>query len=230
MENDSPLVSVIIPVYNAERFVAAAIESVLYQSYRPLDVIIIDDGSTDGSAAIAKNYPTLRYIYQPNAGLSAALNKGVAEAQGNYFAFLDADDLWMENKLALQMSMFEKHPDLDIVFGHHQRFYSSDVNPDQTNGAETEEEILPAFLKGAMLIKRDSFFRVGLFDTTLRVGDFLDWYKRASEIKLKSLMMPDVVLKRRIHDDHLSVRNQHATKDYVRIIKASLDRQRKKDS
>ena len=228
MEQNNPLVSVIIPVYNGERFLAAAIESVLSQSYCPLELIVIDDGSTDGSGVIAKSYQSLRYVFQPNGGLCAALNRGLEAAQGSFFAFLDADDLWMENKLALQMSLFDKHPDVDIVFGHHQRFYNRDSGADQTRAAGAGTKILPAPFKGAMLIRRDSFFRVGLFDTTLRIGDFIDWYKRASEMKLRSFMPPDVVLKRRIHDDHLSNRDPHAAKDYVRIMKASLDRQRKK--
>jgi len=227
MEPNNPLVSVIIPVYNGERFLGAAIESVLSQSYHPFELIVIDDGSTDGSAKIAKIYQAVRYFFQPNGGLSAALNKGIQEARGSFFAFLDADDLWVENKLALQMSVFDQHTDLDIIFGHHQRFYDMCLSK---TPAESENKILPAPLKGAMLIKRDSFFRVGLFDTTLRVGDFIDWYKRSSEMKLKILMLPDVILKRRIHNDHQSVRNQHANKDYVRILKASMDRQRKKYS
>ena len=229
MEQNNPLVSVIIPVYNGERFLAAAIESVLTQSYCPLELIVIDDGSTDGSATIAKSYQPLRYFFQPHGGLPAALNSGIEAAQGSFFAFLDADDLWMENKLALQMSLFDKHPDVDIVFGHHQRFYNRDSGADPTREAGAGTEILPAPLKAAMLIRRDSFFRVGLFDTTLRMGDFVDWYIRASEIKLRILMPPDVVLKRRIHDDHMSIRNRYAATDYVRIVKASLDRQRKKD-
>ena len=228
MDKNNPLVSVIIPVYNGERFLAAAIESVLAQSYRPFEIIIIDDGSTDGSAAVAKRYQSIRYFFKPHRGVSAALNQGLKEAKGSYFAFLDADDLWVKNKLTLQMSMFDQHPGLDIVFGHHRRFHHNHSSTIQEEGDGSGNEILPAPFKGAMLIKRDSFFRVGWFDVALRIGDFIDWYKRATEIELRTLMLPDVVMNRRIHDDHASIRNQHAVKDYVRILKASLDRQRKK--
>jgi hypothetical protein len=77
-----------------------------------------------------------------------------------------------------------------------------------------------------MLIKRESFYRVGLFNTSLTLGDFVDWYKRATELDLKTLVLLEVVLKRRIHDDNQSVRDKHAVKDYVHIMKAALDRQR----
>ena len=90
---NKPLVSVIIPVYNAERYLAEAIESVLAQTYRPIEVIIVDDGSTDSSADIAKRYNSLvRYFFQPNSGLAAARNKGISQAKGSFFAFLDVTD------------------------------------------------------------------------------------------------------------------------------------------
>ena len=113
IENDN-LVSVIIPVYNGELYLDEAIESALGQPYRPIEVIVVDDGSTDGSAEVAKQFDSpMRYCFQPNAGLGAARNKGISLAQGSFFAFLDADDLWLENKLTRQMALFDKNPELD---------------------------------------------------------------------------------------------------------------------
>jgi glycosyltransferase involved in cell wall biosynthesis len=173
----------------------------------------------------------VRYFYQPNSGISAALNHGIKQATGHFFAFLDADDIWVENKILLQTATFENDPGLDAVFGQHIRFYTreSDITDSGTEKI-FDDKILPALFKGAMLIKKESYYRVGLFNTSLTLGDFIDWYKRATEIHLKILVLPEVVLKRRIHDDNQSVRNKHAMKDYVHIVKAALDRQRKNKS
>ncbi|MGA2823587.1 MAG: glycosyltransferase [Bacteroidales bacterium] len=225
MEKNNPLISVIIPVYNEEQYLSEALDSVRQQSYSPVEIIVIDDDSVDNSATIAKSYQTVKYFFQSKSGVSVALNKGLGIASGDFFAFLDADDIWEERKLSLQMEALRKDPSLDAVFGHHRQFISRDVS-------RTIEDwrILPAPFKGAMLIRRESFFRVGLFDISLTLGDFIDWYKRAMEADLKFLMLPDIVMRRRIHDDNSSVRNRHAKKDYVKIMKAALDRKRKKEA
>jgi len=123
-ENQS-LVSVIIPVYNCERYLAEAIESVIIQNYRPIEIIVIDDGSTDGSADVAKKFgQAARYCFLQHSGISAARNRGIDLAHGTFIAFLDADDIWVQNKLALQMAVFGKKPDLDMVFGLLKHFRS----------------------------------------------------------------------------------------------------------
>jgi len=225
MEKNNPLISVIIPVYNGGKYLAEAIDSVQQQSYSPVEIIVIDDDSVDNSAMIAKSYQAVKYFYQSKSGLSVALNKGLAITSGDFIAFLDADDIWEENKLSLQMEVLRKDSTLDAVFGHHQQFISREGFL-----RTMDQRILPAPFKGAMLIRRESFFRVGLFDESLTLGDFVDWYKRAIEAGLKFLMLPDVVMRRRIHDDNSSVRDRHAEKDYVKIMKAALDRKRKREA
>ena len=111
-------ISVIIPVYNCDRYLAQAIESVLAQTYQPMEIIVVDDGSTDNSGAVAKNFgSSVRYYFHDNSGLGATRNRGIELAQGNFLAFIDADDLWVENKLSHQIAAFETNPQLDIVFG-----------------------------------------------------------------------------------------------------------------
>jgi len=223
-----PLISAIIPVYNCERYLSEAIESVLAQTYHPVEIIVVDDGSTDNSGSIAKGFGArVRYYFQPNSGVSAALNQGIELAKGSFFAFLDADDLWVEDKLMHQMAVFEKDPDLDIVFGHVKQFYSQEFSEELKKRISIPSGVVPGFFKGTMLIKREAFDRIGLFEVRWRVGDFIDWHTRAMEQKLKSFMLPRVVLKRRIHNANMGIREHNARIDYVRILKASLDRRRK---
>ena len=221
---DKQHVSVIIPVWNGERFLAEAVESVLKQTYAPHEVIVVDDGSTDGSAEVAKSFGALvRYYFQARRGAAAARNHGVELSRGNFIAFLDADDIWVKDKLARQMKSFEDNPELDMVFGNVRQFYS------RASGVVFNEkpEIIPGYVPGTMLIKRASFLKAGRFSTQWRVGEFIDWYLRAVEQGLKSFLLPDVVLMRRIHDANMGIRERTSRIDYVKIVKASLDRRRK---
>jgi glycosyltransferase involved in cell wall biosynthesis len=225
-EGSSPMVSVIIPVYNGERYLAAAIDSVIDQDYPNLDIVIVNDGSTDGSAAIAQSYGSrLRHHYQENAGLSAAQNKGVALAEGEFISFLDCDDLWLANKISLQLMAFRSTPELDMVFGHMQQFVSPEL---KTAGLARNQEIMQGYSTGTMLARRGAFVRVGPFSSEFRVGEFLDWYGRATDSGLTDLMLPDVLLQRRIHENNMGIRDRDKRSDYLRVFKASLDRKRRK--
>ena len=120
MHDNKSLISVIIPTYNRETYLSQAIESVLAQTYQPLDIIIIDDGSSDSSDKIVQSYvPQVRYYYQPNAGIGSALKKGIELADGQYFAFLDSDDLWVSDKLSRQMTFLTENPGVDARVRHH---------------------------------------------------------------------------------------------------------------
>ncbi|MCB0209224.1 MAG: glycosyltransferase family 2 protein [Anaerolineae bacterium] len=226
MLNPPPLVSVIIPVYNAEPYVAEAIESVLAQSYNHIEIIAVDDGSTDNSAAVVKRFPAVHYYTQPNAGISATRNRGIKQAQGDFLAFLDADDVWVKEKLALQLAAFEENAHLDVVFGHVKQFRSPELKTVPNNKPSTVEPLMPGHIPSTMLIKRDAFFRVGLFETNWKMGEFASWYLRSLEQGLQHIMLPDLVARRRVHETNNGIQQRTSIHDYVHIIKASLDRRR----
>lgn len=213
------LVSIIVPVYNGERFLDTALNSVLAQTYRPIEIIVIDDGSTDHTAKVAQSHEQVRYAYQTNGGIGEALNHGITLATGDYFSFLDADDLWTENKLTRQLQCFASDISLEAVFGHLQQFYGDPDSPGPNVSTPLE-----GYFKGTMLISRAAFFRVGLFDPQWRTGDFIDWFLRAREKNLKCIMLDDVFLKRRIHEDNLGRRERDQRITYVHILKQALDR------
>jgi glycosyltransferase involved in cell wall biosynthesis len=226
MENTT-LVSAIIPVYNGERYLAEAIESVLAQTYRPLEVIVINDGSTDGSETVAKRFgPAIRYYAQPNEGLGATRNRGANLAQGHFIAFLDADDLWVADKIERQMDYLAYDPTLDIEFGYIQKFYTPELEAELIKKITYAEEVMQGQSAVTLLLKRASFFRAGLFETGWKVGEFIDWYLKAEEKKLKSVMLPEILTKRRLHDTNMGTRERNHRNDYLRILKASLDRRR----
>lgn len=232
MTDSSRLVSVIIPVYNCEDFLAEAIASALAQTYLPVEIIVVDDGSTDRSGDVAKVFKDsgVRCCYQPNSGIGAARNKGTSLAAGSYFAFLDADDVWLPDKLTLQMAAFDDDPGLDMVFGQVSQFYDSRSDSNLKTQGEHEERIMSGYFAGTLVIRRESYSRAGPFATHWRVGEFLDWFAKATETGLSNHVVPEVVIRRRIHTTNIGIRERQSQVDYVRILKQALDRRREKGS
>jgi glycosyltransferase involved in cell wall biosynthesis len=225
-----PLFSVIIPVFNGEKYLGDAIESILSQGDFPIEVLVVDDGSTDDTAKITESFgSSIRYHYQLNGGVGAARNQGVALAQGDFLAFLDADDLWTEDKLERQWAAFKADPNLDLAFGHIQQFYSPELTQKEKDHLSIPIETMPGHHAGTMLIKKQVFLQVGLFKTELRIGEFIDWFARVTELNLKSFMLPDVLMKRRIHKNNLGRSQRDQRSGYVHALKAALDRRRPRE-
>jgi glycosyltransferase involved in cell wall biosynthesis len=229
--NTQPLVSIIIPVYNCEKYLKASIESVLAQNYQHREIIVIDDGSTDNSAEVAKSFGSLlSYYTQENSGTAVARNHGIKLAKGDFLAFLDADDLWLENKLELQISALINQPSLDGVFGQVQNFFSPDLSEDLKKRLYCSDELMAGYIPSALLIKQDSFSQVGLFSTQWKLAEFADWMIRAKEVNLKLLNLPNLVVKRRIHSNNKGIDKRQHKIEYAQILKLFLDRQRNKNS
>jgi glycosyltransferase involved in cell wall biosynthesis len=219
----------VIPAFDAERYLGDAIESVLRQTRPRVELIVVEDGSTDRTPEIARSFgDDVRCVRQPHSGIGAALNRGIAMAHGALLAFLDADDLWTENKLALQLEAFEREPQLDMVFGYVRQFHSPELTAELRSRIELRDDPIPAISRGAMLIRRDAFMRVGPFATGWTLGDFMEWYARALDASLTGSVLPEVVLYRRLHMANTSTRDRAARSDYVRILKTVLDRRRAK--
>jgi glycosyltransferase involved in cell wall biosynthesis len=222
-----PLISVMIGVYNAEPYLAEAIESVLAQDYEPLELIVVDDGSNDGSAEVARSFSQVNYHFQENAGNGAARNRAVEAATGDLFAFVDADDRFTPGKLTLQKAALDADPGLDMVFGHVREFLSPELD-EATRSAlrPPAPEPMPWTAPNLMLIRRESFQRVGPFSTTFRVGVTVDWFARASEAGLRYTVLPEVVLERRLHTQNNGLRERSARSQYLDVIRAAMERRR----
>lgn len=232
MSDPQPLrtgaVSVIIPAYNSERYLAEAIASALQQTVPPAEVIVVDDGSTDSTRQVALGFGSaVRYLFQANGGSARARNAGAAVAGGDLLAFLDSDDVWLPDKLERQLACFAADPELELVFGHARQFLCPRVAGQPGVPTAVNEAPAPAQLPSAMLVRRRTFERVGPFAPELRIGDCVDWYARSREAGVKDLMLPAVVFRRRVHDRNLGRTQKDRRSDYVRALKAKLDRQRR---
>jgi glycosyltransferase involved in cell wall biosynthesis len=222
-----PLVSVVVPVHNGERYVRDAIESVLRRGHRSLEVIVVDDGSTDGGASVAERCgPRVRVHRQDRAGAGAARNYGVRLARGAYLAFLDADDLWTVASLTSRLEALCADPSLDLVFGHVRHFVSPDLDPARASRIFCPPGAQPGYLPSCMLARREAVERVGPFREDLRIGEFVDWMARARECALREAMVADTVVLRRIHGANQGIRHRDHRGDFARVVKAALDRRR----
>jgi glycosyltransferase involved in cell wall biosynthesis len=220
-------VSVIIPVYNGQQFLAEAIESVLAQTYHSYELIIVDDGSTDRTREIALSYPAVKYVYQANSGTASARNRGIQTAQSDLLAFLDADDLWMPDKLSLQIKAIESDTALEIVTGYIEQFVSPELDPLAAQRFSFHNTPLPGYSPTAILIKRSVINKIGPFHEDRARGEAISWFIDVLEKKPNILILPDVVARRRIHGKNVSIIDQdHKDREIIRILKNAIDRKR----
>src|SRR5262245_22103537 len=173
----SDVISCIVPVYNGEPYLKEAIDSVLAQTYRPIEIIVVDDGSTDGTADKAVGYgDRVLYVHQKNAGPAAARNCGVSAAHGEFIAFLDADDLWHTHKLELQVQPFRTRQDLGYCVTHCQNFWVPELAEEAEQYRNHRIALpMPGYVTGTLLARRTAFETVGAFNTNLGHGDSTDW-------------------------------------------------------
>lgn len=224
MTSKKHLISVVIPAFNAARFIGQAIKSIREQKYDPIEIIIIDDGSTDGTGkTVAALGEDIRYQYQKNQGPAAARNAGILMSKGTFIGFLDADDIWPAGRLNAMMIEFEKNQNLEIVMGHVESLIGR--TPETFPAQLMLPHILPVF--GCGLFKRNLFDSIGLLDTFLRCSEDQDWFLRAREQNTRIKIIKTTALKKRIHRLSMTDGAQWKDVDILKVLKKSLDRRRK---
>lgn len=220
----APSVSVIIPCYNAAAFLAAAVDSVIRQRVDSVEIVIVDDGSTDETSSIALSFGSaVKLLRQPNAGIGAARNAGLALAGGELLAFLDADDLWTDNSLAARVMVLQASPDIEGVFGQCEQFFDAGVDPLLSAKWEVDLRKQQFRNPGTMLIRRAAFNRVGGFATGLHVGEMVEWLGRAEASAVAFANIDDLALRRRIHGNNNSLRADRKKGDFLVALKRAID-------
>lgn len=181
-----PTISVVVPAYNAERWISGTLESVLEQTDQPDEVVVVDDGSNDSTAEIVRRFGTrVRLVQQPNGGAPAAYNRGFAEARGDYVAMCPADDLWRPHKVAWQRAALTAHPEIDVAFGHARQFGLINEEYDRPDGCGIldADMFLPAMYTvdlipaPAAVVRRALHTRLGRFREDLLSEDYEFWMR-----------------------------------------------------
>jgi glycosyltransferase involved in cell wall biosynthesis len=226
---NSPLITCIIPVFNGERYLREALDSVFAQTYRSLDVVLVDDGSTDNTAAIAATYDDrVRYVHQNNLGPPAARNMGIRAARGEFIAFLDADDLWHPEKLERQIARFQARPELGYCVTYCQNFWIPDLQAEAEKYREHRvAQPLPGYVTQTLFARAAVFDSVGLFNVALAHGDSTEWFLRAAQKGTVMELLPDVLSYRRLHSENRSrLLASNSREEFLHIVKMSLDSRR----
>lgn len=227
-----PRVSVIIPTYNRGWILKEAIESVLAQDYKDFELIVVDDGSTDNTSDVLALYGNdIRVFFQENKGVSAARNRGILESSGKFIAFLDSDDLWLQQKLLTQVKFFNQTPDALICQTEEVWIRNGlRVNPKKRHKKPSGMIFKPSLelclvSPSAVMIRRNLFDRVGEFDETLPACEDYDLWLRISCRFPIHLIDTPLIIKRGGHDDQLSSRvglDKFRIKAIEKIIKSGL--------
>jgi glycosyltransferase involved in cell wall biosynthesis len=217
-------VSVILPVYNGAAYLKEAVSTILAQSCCPREIIVVDDGSTDGTAAIVASFADkLTSIRQENKGPAAARNAGLRRAQGSLIAFLDADDLWLPTALEQQLDVMRAGPSQDVVWGLTERFFMAGADPDQDDWHGRPQWALTI---GSMLFRHQTIEEIGGFDDGLRAGEDMDLLVRLRERPSSIKRHSAVVYRRRVHNSNLSGDRRAMIEAHYRVVGKALQRRR----
>jgi glycosyltransferase involved in cell wall biosynthesis len=212
-----PDVSVIIPAYNAAPFLGQAIASIKSQQHSRLEILVVDDASQDQTASLAKHHGANLIQLPQNLGTAAARNAGIAQAQGELIAFLDADDLWSPHKLERQVAALKRFPQLQGVTSLLRPF-----SQDAGWLAAPQPNFIPSF--GTALLRRQVFGEIGLCNPIFRLCDDVDWFNRAREVNIRLALMPQALLFYRQHQNNISKNSQQVSYWMARAFQARLQR------
>lgn len=222
-----PLVSVVISVRNGERFLGQALDSVFAQNYRPLEVIVIDDGSTDTTPDVVKKFgASVRYLLQNHQGPGAGRNRGIESANGEFVCFLAHDDLFTPDKLDVQVGYLQAHPETQYTVSHIKFF----LEP----GCDIPKGFRPELLQGehvgripeTLVARKALFARVGMFRTDIKIADDVDWFVRCKDQQIPMAVMPQVLLHKRVHGTNHSSNVIQNDRELLTLLRDSIRRQK----
>ena len=228
MTKSTPLVSVVIPLFNSELYIEGTLDSVAAQTYAPIEVFVIDDGSTDRSASLVQTHSLpLTYIYQTNQGVSAARNAGISRATGKYIAFLDADDKWASEKLNKQVAILEREPGFAAASGRGKYVGNLELLQHRERMPfDDENTAYKPHSMGSTLYRRELFEKIGLLDETLVHSEDVDFFLRLRDFGYQIFEMDEVVQYVEIHGKGLVSKVSEESWIMPHVIRRSMKRRR----
>jgi glycosyltransferase involved in cell wall biosynthesis len=223
------LISCIVASFNCEKYIAEAVSSILDQTYKNIEIIIADGGSTDSTKEVIKKFNyDINFAAQKTLSPAATRNFGVQSSKGNYIAFLDADDLWHPEKLTRQMNCFNADPGIDLCITYAEMFWSGDLKNEKVffkNHPRTKP--IPGYATTTLLARKNVFEKTGEFNNDLWFTDAAEWFIRAKESGLKIYVIEEALTFHRMHRSNLTKRkSEESREEFLALVKSVIDRKK----
>jgi glycosyltransferase involved in cell wall biosynthesis len=217
---------VILVARNGQALIAEELDSVFQSTIKPAEILVVDGGSTDRTVEIAQSFPLVRVIHQTSTGIARAYNEGIAQAQGEFIAFISHDDLWLPEKLDRQIAYMRRNPKVlyTVAMVQHVLAPGSTVPPGFR--AELLERPIPGMLMETLVARKRVFALVGGFDPDFPIGEDTDWFARARDANIEMALLPDVLLHRRIHGANASLTEPRLNELLLRAMRRSVMRKK----
>lgn len=222
----SAMVSVILIVRNGAAYIAQALESVYQSQLQPNEILVVDGGSTDDTPAIAAQFPLVRILRQNSQGIANAYNEGIEQARGEFLAFISHDDLWLPDKLYRQIAYLQAHPEVSCTLTMVEHFLEPGTSPPPGFRLELLERPYPGWIMETLVARRAAFDRVGGFDPIFPVGEDTDWFARARDAGVVPVVLPEVLVRKRVHGDNSSLKEPHINPLLLLALRRSIERKR----
>lgn len=219
-------VGVILIVRNGARFIRDALDSVHAQTLTPAEVLVIDGHSGDDTVAIARSYPGVTVVPQAGMGIANAYNQGISLARSDFLAFISHDDRWMPDKLERQVAALKANPEMLLSFTHVQHVLDEGASPPPGFRMMLLERPVPGFIMETLVARRTAFDKVGLFDPSFAVGEDTDWFARARDALVPTIVIPETLVVKRVHDANASLTHAGINSLLLKALRQSIARKR----
>lgn len=220
------MVSVILIVKNGEKFISQAITSVLQQTLKPLEILVIDGNSTDKTETICKTFPEVTFIRQKDRGIPNAYNQGIETSKGKFISFISHDDIWKPDKLEKQINYMLEHPHIEFTITKAKFFLEAGYNLPTNFKKELLNKGVVAYIMETLVTRKTLFQKVGVFDTSYPTGEDLDWFSRVLDYNIPYGIIQESLVLKRIHDKNSSLNYDEFNKLVLKLLRESIKRKR----
>lgn len=221
---NAPIVSAIIVVKNGERYIARAIDSIIAQTFKEYEIIVVDGHSSDRTLTIAGSYPQVRCVQQEKPGIAEAYNLGIESARGEFIAFLSHDDVWTPNKLSTQVNYLLQHPEIQYSVAKVQFILEEGHSIPPGFKPELFDGDRMAYIMETLVARKSLFDAIGKLNADFTIANDVDWFSRVKDLNIPVKPFPEVLLYKYIHDTNLSNQAQVNNKDLLKLLRQSIRR------
>ena len=222
----TPNITVILAVKNGERYIEQSINSILNQSLKPHEILIIDGHSTDNTKQICSQFSEIKFIEQNGSGIPGAYNQGIKLSEGEFVSFISHDDIWKKEKLEKHIYIMNKFPEVRYTISQSSFFLEKGVSIPKNFKIKMLKKPQLVYNMEALVARRSLFKITGYFDTTFITGEDTDWFARTFDLNINREIINEPLILKRIHDKNYSIINDNVTKNMLKAMRKSIRRKR----